>query len=116
DAGRLVPCRPRAVGAIRVQPQIFWTAAMHQEYEGNQDPRNEDGVNHIALPPAILGNERRTPRRQEKGTYARAGQGETGGESTAVVKPAGDQRHMGDEANGGEASADQDPIVEIKLP
>jgi hypothetical protein len=66
---------------------------MRQQYEGDEHTGEEDGVDHVTLPPAIAGNERRAPRCQEEGAYTRARQRETGGESTSTGKPPGDQGH-----------------------
>src|SRR5437870_1504454 len=89
---------------------------MHQEDEGYEHPRDEHRVHQITLPPAILGDEPRAPRRQEEGADARAGQSETGSEPAPALKPPGHQHDMWDEAQSSEAGADKNTIVEVKLP
>jgi hypothetical protein len=58
---------------IWVEPDVFWAAAMHQEDEGYEYSRDEDRIDQIALPPAILGNEPRAPGCEEEGTHASSG-------------------------------------------
>src|SRR5262249_12994619 len=99
-----------------MQPNVFRVATMHQEDEGYEHPRDEDGVYQITLPPAILGNEPRAPLCDEEGTDDDAGQSETGAERAPTVKPPSHQRHMGDEAQGCKSNTDQNSIIEIELP
>jgi hypothetical protein len=99
-----------------MEPDVFWSAAMHQEDKGYQHPRDEESVYQIALPPAIPSNEPGAPRCKEKRPHASTGQGETGGQPAATVKPLGHQRDMRDEAQGREPSTDDDTIIEVELP
>jgi hypothetical protein len=56
-----------------MEPEVFRAAAMHQEDEGYEHPRDKDSVDQITLPPAILSNEPRAPRYNEEGTDASSG-------------------------------------------
>ena len=99
-----------------MESHVFRTAAMHQEDEGYEHSRDEGRVHHITLAPAILSNKPLAPRCEEERSHASAGQRETGGESTPAVKPSGQQRDMGNEAQGREPGTDNDPVVEVELP
>jgi hypothetical protein len=99
-----------------MQPDVFRAAAMHQEDEGYQYPRDEDSIDQITLPPAIPGNKRCTPWCEEERPHAGAGQSETGSEPAPAVKPPCHEYDMGDEAQGCEPGTDDDPVVEVKLP
>src|SRR5467141_1473989 len=99
-----------------MQPDVFRAATMYQEDKRYEHSRDDACVHQITLPPAILGNEPRTPGGEEESPHAGAGQGETSGEPAPAVKPLRHQRHMGNETQGRELGADDDPIVEVKLP
>ena len=99
-----------------MEPDVFRAAAMHQEDKGYEHPRDEDSVDQIALPPAILGNEPGAPRCEEERPHAGTSQSETGGKPAPAVKPPSHQRDMGNEAQGREPDTDDDPIVEVELP
>jgi hypothetical protein len=71
--GYMVPCWFWPGDAVRMEPEVFRAATMHQEDEGYEYSRDEDCVYQIALPPAILGNEPCAPWCQEERPHTGTG-------------------------------------------